>query len=58
MMGRTRTSPSAPASTPTMHKIGFTGHVGLEYEINAENPVGGIKESFAYMRGVLDAMEG
>jgi sugar phosphate isomerase/epimerase len=41
-----------------LHKIGFNGHVGLEYEINAENPVGGIKESFAYMRGVLDALEG
>ena len=47
-----------PGLFRALHKIGFTGHVGLEYEINAENPVGGIKESFAYMRGVLDALEG
>jgi sugar phosphate isomerase/epimerase len=46
-----------PALFRALHKIGFTGHVGLEYEINAENPGGGIKESFAYMRGVLDALE-
>lgn len=37
-------------------KIGFPGHVGLEYEINADNPRVGIRESFAYMRGVLDAL--
>ena len=37
-------------------KIGFAGHVGLEYEINAEGPVVGLKESFSYMRGVLDTL--
>ncbi len=47
-----------PSLFRALHKVGFTGHVGLEYEINAENPIGGIKESFAYMRGVLDALEG
>jgi sugar phosphate isomerase/epimerase len=39
-------------------KIGYAGHVGLEYEINETNPLVGMKESFAYMRGVLDAIEG
>ncbi len=38
-------------------KIGFAGHVGLEYEINADNPVTGLRESFSYMRGVLDTLE-
>jgi hypothetical protein len=32
--------------------------VGLEYEINADNPLVGMKESFAYMRGVLAAIGG
>lgn len=39
-------------------KIGYAGHVGLEYEINVDSPFAGVKESFAYMRGVLDAIEG
>ena len=39
-------------------KIGYTGHVGLEYEINETSPLVGMKESFSYMRGVLDAIEG
>lgn len=39
-------------------KIGFEGHVGLEYEINETSPLVGMKESFSYMRGVLDAIEG
>jgi sugar phosphate isomerase/epimerase len=39
-------------------KIGYAGHVGLEYEINETSPQVGMKESFAYMRGVLDAIEG
>jgi sugar phosphate isomerase/epimerase len=34
-------------------KIGFTGHVGLEYEIDVDNPLPGMQQSFAYMRGVL-----
>jgi sugar phosphate isomerase/epimerase len=34
-------------------KIGYTGHVGLEYEIDADNPLPGMLQSFAYMRGVL-----
>jgi sugar phosphate isomerase/epimerase len=37
-------------------KIDYPGHVGLEYEINAEAPQVGIRESFSYMRGVLDSL--
>jgi sugar phosphate isomerase/epimerase len=36
--------------------IGFKGHVALEYEINEANPRVGIRESLAYMRGVLDTL--
>jgi sugar phosphate isomerase/epimerase len=36
--------------------IGFKGHVALEYEINEADPRVGIRESFAYMRGVLDTL--
>jgi sugar phosphate isomerase/epimerase len=36
--------------------IGFKGHVALEYEINEANPRVGIRESFAYMRGVMDTL--
>lgn len=39
-------------------RIGYAGHVGLEYEINETSPLVGMKESFSYMRGVLDAIEG
>jgi sugar phosphate isomerase/epimerase len=31
----------------------FAGHVALEYEINKDDPVPGIRESLAYIRGVL-----
>lgn len=37
--------------------IGYKGSVNLEYEINAENPLPGMKLSFAYMRGVLNGLE-
>jgi sugar phosphate isomerase/epimerase len=33
--------------------IGYTGYVNLEYEIDAHDPLPGMKQSFAYMRGVL-----
>jgi len=46
-----------PGLFRALQKISFTGHAGLEYEINAESPLVGMKESFAYMRGVLDAIE-
>ena len=37
-------------------QIGYDGQVGLEYEINAKNPLPGMIESMAYMRGVLAAV--
>jgi len=39
-------------------KMRYQGYVNLEYEIDADNPLPGMKESFAYMRGVLAGMEG
>lgn len=37
-------------------KARFAGHVSLEYEINENDPVTGIKESLGYMKGVVDAL--
>jgi hypothetical protein len=34
----------------------YAGNVDLEYEIHADNPMPGVVESFAYMRGVLAGM--
>ena len=36
-----------------LKKMNYQGHVNLEYEIEPENPLAGMKQSFAYMRGVL-----
>jgi sugar phosphate isomerase/epimerase len=33
--------------------MNYQGHVNLEYEIDARDPLPGMKQSFAYMRGVL-----
>jgi sugar phosphate isomerase/epimerase len=38
-------------------KIGYPGFVDLEYEIHEDDPMPGVVESFAYMRGVLTGME-
>jgi sugar phosphate isomerase/epimerase len=38
-------------------KVGYKGGVMLEYEIKADNPVPGMVQSFAYMRGVLAGMK-
>lgn len=35
----------------------YPGYVNLEYEIDADNPMPGMKQSFAYMRGVLAGLE-
>jgi sugar phosphate isomerase/epimerase len=35
---------------------GYPGQVDLEYEIHGDNPMPGVVESFAYMRGVLAGM--
>ena len=36
-----------------LKSIKYSGAVMLEYEINANDPLPGMRESFAYMRGVL-----
>ena len=37
-------------------KTNYKGFVDLEYEIHDDDPMPGVIESFAYMRGVLDGM--
>ena len=37
-------------------KTNYKGYVDLEYEIHGDDPMPGVIESFAYMRGVLDGM--
>jgi sugar phosphate isomerase/epimerase len=37
-------------------QIGYQGQVGLEYEIKEDDPLPGMIESIAYMRGVLAAL--
>ena len=37
-------------------EINYPGYVDLEYEINGDNPMPGVIESLAYMRGVLTGM--
>ena len=44
-----------PALFRTLIEIGYKGQVGLEYEIEPKNPLPGMIESMAYMRGVLAA---
>lgn len=36
-----------------LRTLRFPGYANLEYEIDADNPLPGMKQSFAYMRGVL-----
>jgi sugar phosphate isomerase/epimerase len=36
-----------------LEAIRYEGYVNLEYEIDADNPMPGMKQSFAYMRGVV-----
>ena len=45
-----------PALFKTLIEIGYQGQVGLEYEIKAKDPLPGMIESMAYMRGVLAAV--
>ena len=45
-----------PGIFAALHAIGYKGNVDLEYEINGDNPMPGIIESFAYMRGVVAGM--
>ena len=46
-----------PGLIRALHQRGFAGHVALEYEINEDHPEAGIRESLAYLRGVVDAVE-
>lgn len=39
-------------------QMNYKGSIDLEYEIKAEDPLEGMRESFAYMRGVLDGLKG
>jgi sugar phosphate isomerase/epimerase len=41
-----------------LQKMRYGGYVNLEYEIDAKDPLPGMKQSFAYMRGVLAGMGG
>jgi sugar phosphate isomerase/epimerase len=36
-----------------LEKMRYAGYVNLEYEIDENDPMPGMKQSFAYMRGVL-----
>jgi sugar phosphate isomerase/epimerase len=45
-----------PALFRTLVDIGYQGQVGLEYEIKEDDPLPGMIESIAYMRGVLAAI--
>jgi sugar phosphate isomerase/epimerase len=42
-----------PALFKQLKKMGYTGCVNLEYEINAKDPMMGMQRSYSYMRGVL-----
>ncbi len=45
-----------PGLFRTLIEIGYQGQVGLEYEIKENDPLPGMIESMAYMRGVLSAI--
>ena len=38
-------------------EIGYQGFVDLEYEIHGDDPMPGVIDSIAYMRGVLNGMD-
>ena len=45
-----------PAIFTQLVDMGYTGYVNLEYEIDAKDPVPGMRQSFAYMRGVIHGL--
>lgn len=45
-----------PGVLKALKEINFAGHVALEYEIHENDPLPGMIESFAYIRGVLATM--
>jgi sugar phosphate isomerase/epimerase len=42
-----------PAVFHQLVDMGYAGYVNLEYEIDAQDPLPGMRQSFAHMRGVL-----
>jgi sugar phosphate isomerase/epimerase len=40
-----------------LETMGYPGYVNLEYEIKADDPLPGMKVSFAHMRGVLAGLD-
>ncbi len=40
-----------------LKKMKFAGYANLEFEIDKNNPANGMKQSFAYMRGLLNGLE-
>lgn len=44
-----------PAFVRMLRKVGYSGVVSLEHEINMDNPFMGIAESIGYFRGVIKA---
>ncbi len=42
-----------PALFRQLEAMKYSGYINLEYEIEPDNPMPGMKQSFAYMRGVL-----
>ncbi len=46
-----------PALFRQLKKVNYTGSVDLEYEIHDTEPFEGMRESFSYMRGVLDGLK-
>jgi sugar phosphate isomerase/epimerase len=45
-----------PAIFRQLVEMDYDGHVNLEYEIDAQDPLPGMLQSFAYMRGVLHGL--
>jgi len=45
-----------PQIFQALQAIGYPGYVDLEYEAHPEDPMPGVRTSFAYMRGVLAGM--
>lgn len=45
-----------PGLFRALRKTGFSGLAAVEYEINPTDPVVGLKECFAYLRGLLDTL--
>ena len=39
-----------------LERMRYPGYVNLEYEIDENDPLPGMKQSFGYMRGVLAAL--